>query len=332
MPHRPRQLPLPGRGLLRGLDREYYLHFAGPQAEFEVEPIYERHRDLFDREAVEPLRELAAGGAGEARRRAAYLLEFAVGGLHRSRHAPRRRDSPSGRRRSRSRWAGERIPYRVAPVVQANEADRLGARRSRTPGRRSSTEQLNPLYRRSLERRTSSRASSGGPAIGTCTPSCAASTSTRSPRRREPFLDATAAVSGGLGSGAGGVLGCRPRSLRRSDLPRFFRAPELDAAFPAERLIAAFEDASRARDRPRGAANVHLDTEQRPTKSPRAFCAPARVPDEVYLVVPPVGGRDDYAALFHEAATPSTTPTPTPGCRSSSATSATTRSPSRSPS
>ena len=39
----------------------------------------------------------------------------------------------------------------------------------------------------------------------------------------------------------------------------------------------------------------------RPKKSPRAFCAPVQVPDEVYLVIAPVGGRDDYAALFHEA-------------------------------
>ena len=47
--------------------------------------------------------------------------------------------------------------------------------------------------------------------------------------------------------------------------------------------------------------NVQLDTEQRPLKSPRAFCAPVRVPDEIYLVIPRQGGRDDYAALFHEA-------------------------------
>ncbi|MGE5857774.1 MAG: peptidase M3, partial [Solirubrobacterales bacterium] len=39
----------------------------------------------------------------------------------------------------------------------------------------------------------------------------------------------------------------------------------------------------------------------RPTKSPRAFCSPPRVPEEVYLVMPPVGGREDYAALLHEA-------------------------------
>jgi hypothetical protein len=45
---------------------------------------------------------------------------------------------------------------------------------------------------------------------------------------------------------------------------------------------------------------VRLDVEARETKSPRAFCATPRVPDEVYLVVPPMGGRDDFAALFHE--------------------------------
>jgi hypothetical protein len=47
--------------------------------------------------------------------------------------------------------------------------------------------------------------------------------------------------------------------------------------------------------------NVMLDTEARPTKSPRAFCSTPRIPEEIYLVLPPVGGREDYATLFHEA-------------------------------
>jgi hypothetical protein len=46
---------------------------------------------------------------------------------------------------------------------------------------------------------------------------------------------------------------------------------------------------------------VLVDAERRPTKSPRAFCAAVRVPDEVHLVIPPIGGRDDYEALMHEA-------------------------------
>ena len=48
-------------------------------------------------------------------------------------------------------------------------------------------------------------------------------------------------------------------------------------------------------------SNVHLDTEVRELKSPRAFCCPVRVPDEIYLVVLPQGGQDDYQALLHEA-------------------------------
>jgi hypothetical protein len=46
---------------------------------------------------------------------------------------------------------------------------------------------------------------------------------------------------------------------------------------------------------------VHLDLESRPGKSPRAFCAPIEVPGRVVLVIQPIGGRDDWAALFHEA-------------------------------
>jgi hypothetical protein len=90
--------------------------------------------------------------------------------------------------------------------------------------------------------------------------------------------------------------------LRRSDLPAFFRAPALDAAFPPEQAIPALRqtlagigidiDAQR---------NVILDAEVRPTKSPRAFCAPVRVPREVYLMISPQGGRDDTQTLLHEA-------------------------------
>ena len=34
--------------------------------------------------------------------------------------------------------------------------------------------------------------------------------------------------------------------------------------------------------------------------SSRAFCATPGVPGEIYLVISPTGGRDDYEALFHE--------------------------------
>ena len=53
------------------LDREYYLHYAGLRDEFDIEPIYERHAELFARDSVLRLREEGTPP----------LLEFAVHGL-----------------------------------------------------------------------------------------------------------------------------------------------------------------------------------------------------------------------------------------------------------
>ena len=89
---------------------------------------------------------------------------------------------------------------------------------------------------------------------------------------------------------------------RRADLPRFFRCVEADARFPADALVPALRATLAGLGIDLEAqGNVVLDVERRPKKSPRAFCAPVRVPEEIYLVVPPMGGRDDYVALFHES-------------------------------
>jgi hypothetical protein len=51
---------------------------------------------------------------------------------------------------------------------------------------------------------------------------------------------------------------------------------------------------------PRAAGRIRVDDEPRPKKTPRAFVATPRVPEEVILVVRPSGGPDDYAAFLHE--------------------------------
>ena len=91
--------------------------------------------------------------------------------------------------------------------------------------------------------------------------------------------------------------------LRRSDLPHFFRAPGFDDLFPSERIVAALEQTlGGTGDRP--ARPVQRAPRHRGSGRARARARSARpvsVPDEVYLVIARHGGRDDYAALFHEA-------------------------------
>jgi hypothetical protein len=86
------------------------------------------------------------------------------------------------------------------------------------------------------------------------------------------------------------------------DVPRLFRAPQWDAAFPSDRMLPALEATlGELGIDLRAQPNVELDVEQREKKSPRAFCAPIEVPSRVVLVIQPIGGPDDWQALFHEA-------------------------------
>jgi hypothetical protein len=97
-------------------------------------------------------------------------------------------------------------------------------------------------------------------------------------------------------------FGLRLRELKIWDLPYLFRAPHYDAYFTADKLLPALQATLAGLGIDLSAqTNIHLDTQARPNKSPRAFCAPVRVPEEIYLSVMPKGGQDDYQALLHES-------------------------------
>lgn len=285
------------------LSLEYYLHYAGHRDELGIEPIYDRHAELFDRAAVDALRAEATGAAaGDERRGLRALLDFAVEG-----HlglATKALDAELARREAELALdvGGERLGFRESSVVQANEPD--AARRALIEQARleATVRELNPLRREALEQQHALARELGWAdyremceelkgvdlgALAAQTAAFAASTDDVYAAVVDPALQAT--VGAGLGD------------VRRSDLPRFFRFAAADGAFPEDRLVGAFEDtlAGLGIDL-RAQRNIVLDVESRAGKSPRAFCAPVRVPGEVYLVVPPMGGRDDYAALLHE--------------------------------
>ncbi len=96
-------------------------------------------------------------------------------------------------------------------------------------------------------------------------------------------------------------LGLAPDDAERHDGAYLFRAPSFDEFFPGEQLvpIATRQAGELGLDIAAG-GRVRLDTEDRERKRARAFCAPVRVPDEVYLVIRPHGGYVDYRAFWHE--------------------------------
>jgi hypothetical protein len=90
--------------------------------------------------------------------------------------------------------------------------------------------------------------------------------------------------------------------IERWDVARVWRGLAWDAAFPKERMVPALEAtlADLGVDL-HAQENVQLDLEDRPNKTPRAFCVGIEIPERVILVIKPQGGPDDWRALFHEA-------------------------------
>jgi hypothetical protein len=284
------------------VDREYLLHLSGRKPDLELAAIYDRHAALFEWDAVVRLREEASRAPGVESHRARYLLAFALDGLC-GRLTRAQTERIAGLEATLEiELDGEMVPYRQVPVRQANAAD-AGERAELERARNALlAEHLTPLHREVLAAAHSACAELGWPSYAAAYTELRGLDLQALARRALEFLATTEDAYPALVDPELERAGLPPLGrLARSDLPRFFRAPGLDRGFPAERLVPSFaETLSGLGIELEAQANVHLDTEARTTKSPRAFCSTPRVPDEVHLVIAPVGGREDFAALLHE--------------------------------
>jgi hypothetical protein len=280
------------------LDEEYYLHYAGLKETLDLQPIYERHSDLTELETAQAVG-MVVNGDRRRRELWRFVSEGYLGGITRE-FAEREARLEA---ELTAEVEGETIPFRMLRPTIANEPDR--DKRHRLDDIRTSLgeEHLNPVH---LEAATAIRA--GVRELG-------ASTYLELYRDRfgmaldelaaqcRAFLDDTEK----LWEETGDRLfreraGVSLTEAERWDTPRVFRAPTWDPHFPADKMVPALEatlsdlgiDLS-------SQENVHLDVEKRPLKTPRAFCAPIEVPEKVMLVIQPMGGPDDWRALFHEA-------------------------------
>jgi oligoendopeptidase F len=284
------------------LDREYYLHFAGHKESFDIESIYERHARLFERPVVDRLRELVENASGDEQRRLRFLLQLAVEGL--IGQATKSQAARLAEREATLEIAidGRTESYRQAAIVESNEPD--SDRRFQIEQARLAVlvEALDPLHREVLERSHELARELGWPSYRAMYSELKAIDLEALERQTRAFSEATESRYRELAEPQ--LLretGIGFDRLRRSDLPYFFRAKTYDGLFPESALTETFERSLAGLGIDLEAQpNVRLDLEQRPRKSPRAFCAPVHVPQEIYLVIPRRGGRDDYAALFHE--------------------------------
>jgi hypothetical protein len=290
---------------LTDLTREYFLHYAGLKETYEIEPIYGRHEELFTVRAIDYLREQrgATEPGTDDSRRLRMLLDFAVEG-HLGEQTKALETELAHREATLTvKLKDRQIGFRESSVVQANEPD-AEVRAEIEWARNELTEsELGGLYREMLERQHGATAALGWGSYSEMCAECKALDLAALHVQTAAFnADSDAGYPAIFEPELRRTLGIELAELRRSDLTRFFRAPGEDAQFPEDLLVPSFMETMLGLGIDVAAQPaVRLDLDSRPNKTPRAFCAPVCVPGEVHLVLTPVGGRDDFDVLMHEA-------------------------------
>src|SRR3954471_15171535 len=275
----------------RDLMQEYYDHFAGLKDTLDVERIYEQYEDLTTLELAQRMRSAPT----ELWR---FACEGFLGNLTREHQARVAQVETS----LEATVDGKTVPYRMLRVATSNEPDRDTRRRFEEERVRLLDEHINPVYLDAVEIDRAAVGKLGatnyyelykgfGYRLDELAQECRA------------VLDETERVWEREGDKLFRArLGVSLDEARPWDVGRLFRAPELDQLYPSDRMLPALEATLTDLGIDlRGQRNVHLDLETRPSKTPRAFCAPIDVPGKVMLVIQPIGGKDDWEALFHEA-------------------------------
>jgi hypothetical protein len=279
------------------LDQEYYDHFAGLKREFDLESVYREYEDVTSLERAQRMQGAVDGSFGSIE-----LWRFAcegyLGALTRQ-HEQRAAELEAT---LTATIDGDEVPFRMLRPTIANSADRDRRERIEHIRNELTDEHLNPvLLQAHRETHDATRALGAGTyrelydkfnfRLDDLAAQCRA------------FLDSTQSLyEDAVDKVLRERVGVGLAEAKRWDVSRLFRGSQWDPVFPAAKMLPALEATLQELGIDlRAQENIHVDVEERPNKTPRAFCAPIEVPEKVMLVIQPIGGPDDWRALFHEA-------------------------------
>jgi hypothetical protein len=295
-----------GQAFSEEISREYYLAGAGLKATADLQPIYQRYATITSEDSLALTLDAFRSSTPdtEERRQARMLLEW------QAESQSSRELAPLDEREIA--WEGSamvalpdatRIQYERAPIEMANATDRA-SRLAIEKARYSLVDaELAPLRRERFQREreiiekldladgyNATFELLSGISLSQLRTAC------------EAFLrDTQAAWDETHPEFVRRVLKIDSREATRADALALFRAREFDVFFPAAEMEErVHRQVAEMGVDPTAGGRVRLDTGEREGKRSRAFCAPVRVPEEVYLVLRPHGGQTDWSTFLHE--------------------------------
>jgi hypothetical protein len=296
-----------GQRFTEEISRESYLAHSGHKPAAEFQPIYERYAHVLGKDALdltlERFKDTPTGS--EDHRSARLLLEWQLESqASRSLAALDEREIAWESSAFIETPDGTRIQYQAAAIAIANEPDRkqrlaLDAARAALVEKEHAPMRLERLQREKDYIESLGIASSYNSAFEEITGVSLASLAAEC----AAFLRDTQSIwDDTLPFYLKKSLGIKPSQATRSDALALLRASEFDSAFPGNVLQESIARQLKEMNvDPTAGGKIIYDVGDRPGKRARAFCAPTRVPEEVYLVLRPHGGQSDYTTLLHES-------------------------------
>lgn len=284
----------------------HYQHRAGYEKELHLEPIYERYGELFTLDAINAIKgayeetpaHLETERAGLRMLTAAAQVGYLEAQARELTDEVARCESGA-----HVNWEKERVPLHNVPKIISNESETARRRDlcARWIDAQGACEDLKAAR---LESFHESSSLLGFDSYRALYADLMSTDFARLKRLTDGFLERTDAIytSTLARAIARDLPGVKLDELEHADYLYFQRMTRLDSFFPAARLMMLYTDALKGLGiRVEQQQNIHIDAEARPFKNQRPACFRIHPPDDVRLLIAPVGGPYDYAMLFHEA-------------------------------
>ncbi len=287
---------------LSKLDKEYYMHFSGQKSTLNVSSIYKQHSSLFERETVDSFKSLVDDSSGEEKKKNKYLLNFCTEGFMENQVKELVDKTADNEAKATVKIEGDDVPFRYSEIILSNEADKNKRDIIDDKRREKIRESFNgdlKSYWKELHLQANELGFSSYLDLFSFLKGIDLY---ELEKQMGQLIEKTAKTYEDNFSGLlKEKLDLDINRSRRSDMAYFKRGKEYDRYFKKENLVPLFRETmyDMGIDLEKQ-ENIHLDVESRKNKSPRAFCSTVKVPSEIYLVVMPTGGQDDFEAMFHE--------------------------------
>ena len=296
------QYKIDAENFLGELDKEYYLHFSGKKPELNLEDIYKKYDFLFTFENSQFFKDLIDSSTGDNKKKAEYLFQFITDTYLGKKYQKISDKIANDEAMAKINIEGQDYSFRFSDIMLSNEPDKNKRELIDSKRRKLISDVFNDdlkIYWESLhseakglgfENYTSLFIKLKGYdfyALDKDMDSLVTGTNDLYEEHMDRLFKKK--------------LGISIHGSKSCDFAFIKRAKEFDMFFKKENLIPIFKETMNCLGiNMESQNNVIMDVEERENKSPRAFCCPVKVPSEIYLVVMPSGGQDDYGAMFHE--------------------------------